>query len=662
MNLPFIFDITIGIIFIYLTLSLLASEIQELVTTLLQWRAVHFKESIEGILAGDSRDSEELARIRELANALYAHPLIEVLNQEAKGNLARIPRYFNRFFGSLYRQSIRILHKVLGKAEPQFLFGKNKFSGPSYIDFKTLSTSFLETIGISQFALRITTLKLQLFVQRELLQTIAVIIQDKIAGFSDIEDSEDSEASENPDEPASASTSANLNQLSALASLDVDEDWIGYSSPREELSIMRNFNRLKGNLRQIIQDYKNNEISLAVAVDRISDSVNNYVARASRTNSELNDKIADLTALRDDLFGESPPDSPNPNEKNQTLETTEKTFLKRRLQISISETIGIIKACCLINKIWQHPNYRWFIEMADQPGSDDWETAFYNQLREDFSTPGKFEELVGLTKPTDNHTQQNDKVPQKIDPVTKQNIRKGLTFLAASKAIQNSEEFELLETKVMQVSEIVKNNLPESLEQNLTSLAQQAQNKLEDVKDELERLQDETAKWFNRSMDRASGVYKRNARLVALLIGFIVAVMINADTLHIVQRLASDQPLRDAISQSASSFAEREENLSALTTEIEQASSQIPLPIGWGESNRNNQRTAIQPWETRFGIWGSRFRYALGWLISGIAISMGASFWYGILGKVIDIRSTGKKTDSDVGPGTAVPLPPAKSE
>ncbi|MGJ3249538.1 MAG: hypothetical protein ACFE0J_00195 [Elainellaceae cyanobacterium] len=661
MNLPFIFDIVIGIIFIYLTLSLLASEIQELITTLLQWRAVHFKESIEGILAGDSRDSKELAQIRDLANALYAHPLIEVLNQEAKGNLARIPRYFNRFFGSLYRQSIRILHKISGKSEPQFLFGKDKFSGPSYIDFKTLSTSFLETIGISQFALRITALKLQLFVQRELLQAIAVIIQDKIADVSGIASSEDSETSENPNEPQS-SHNASFDQLNELTNLNEDDDVIGYPLPEDNLSVMRDFNRLKRNLRQIIQDYKNNEIPLAVAVDRISDSVNNYVARTSRGNSELSDKIGDLTALRDDLFGESPSDSPNSNQQNQTLDTTEKTFLKRRLQISISETIGIIKTCYLINKIWQHPSYQRFIQIADQPGSEAWETAFYNQLQDDFSTRGKFEELAGLTETTDEDPQRNDEDPQKIDKITRQNIRKGLTFLAASKAIQNSEEFELLETKVMQVSEIVKNNLPESLEQNLTSLAQQAQNKLEDVKDELERLQDETAKWFNRSMDRASGVYKRNARLVALLIGIIVAVMINADTLHIVQRLANDQPLRDAISQSASSFAEREENLSALTTEIEQASSQIPLPIGWGESNRNNQRTAIQPWETRFGVWGSRFRYALGWLISGIAISMGASFWYGILGKVIDIRSTGKKTDSQVGPGTAVPLPPADSK
>jgi hypothetical protein len=36
MNLPFILDVALGLIFIYLILSLLASEIQELLTTVLQ--------------------------------------------------------------------------------------------------------------------------------------------------------------------------------------------------------------------------------------------------------------------------------------------------------------------------------------------------------------------------------------------------------------------------------------------------------------------------------------------------------------------------------------------------------------------------------------------------------------------------------------------------
>lgn len=75
MNLSVILDIAIGLIFIYLILSLLASEVQELLSTILQWRAEHLKKSIEILLAGGSKTPEE-ERAIELANSLYKNPLI----------------------------------------------------------------------------------------------------------------------------------------------------------------------------------------------------------------------------------------------------------------------------------------------------------------------------------------------------------------------------------------------------------------------------------------------------------------------------------------------------------------------------------------------------------------------------------------------------------
>ena len=87
MNIPFVLDVAIVLIFIYLILSLLASEIQELIATLLQWRAKHLKISIEELLAGGSENvpDQELIKVRELANELYSAPLINSLNHEARG-------------------------------------------------------------------------------------------------------------------------------------------------------------------------------------------------------------------------------------------------------------------------------------------------------------------------------------------------------------------------------------------------------------------------------------------------------------------------------------------------------------------------------------------------------------------------------------------------
>jgi hypothetical protein len=58
MNLPTLLNIAIALIFVYLIVSLLASQIQEFIATILQWRAVHVKESIEGLLSGNSAQPE----------------------------------------------------------------------------------------------------------------------------------------------------------------------------------------------------------------------------------------------------------------------------------------------------------------------------------------------------------------------------------------------------------------------------------------------------------------------------------------------------------------------------------------------------------------------------------------------------------------------------
>ena len=90
MNLPFILDIALGLVFTYLILSLLASEILELIATLLQWRASHLRKSIEILLAGGTRNSEE-GKIVQLVNNIYSNPLVSNINQEAKGFLATLP-------------------------------------------------------------------------------------------------------------------------------------------------------------------------------------------------------------------------------------------------------------------------------------------------------------------------------------------------------------------------------------------------------------------------------------------------------------------------------------------------------------------------------------------------------------------------------------------
>jgi hypothetical protein len=65
------------------------------------------------------------------------------------------------------------------------------------------------------------------------------------------------------------------------------------------------------------------------------------------------------------------------------------------------------------------------------------------------------------------------------------------------------------------------------------------------------------------------------------------------------------------------------------------------LPIGWDNVNLNQQSKEGIGWKFK-ELFFSPLQW-LGWIVTGIAISMGASFWFDLLGKVINVRNTGSK-------------------
>jgi hypothetical protein len=190
-------------------------------------------------------------------------------------------------------------------------------------------------------------------------------------------------------------------------------------------------------------------------------------------------------------------------------------------------------------------------------------------------------------------------------------------------------------------------HLPPQLKENLITLAEQAQTKADSLEQSVLQLEKEVASWFDNSMERASGVYKRNAKGIAIIIGFLVAISVNADTLYIVSRLSKDTTLRTTIAQVADQISTHDPesnvttvNLEAVKTEVDQVLNQLPLPIGWDAINVKQQTLESQSW----GI--PLLRKLVGWAITGIALSMGASFWYDTLSKVMRVRNSGKPEGS----------------
>ncbi|NES85954.1 MAG: hypothetical protein F6K10_33775 [Moorea sp. SIO2B7] len=208
------------------------------------------------------------------------------------------------------------------------------------------------------------------------------------------------------------------------------------------------------------------------------------------------------------------------------------------------------------------------------------------------------------------------------------------------------------------MNDVVNNpNLPDSLKKNISCLSQQAKSKAEDASQELKQMEREIENWFNSSMDRLSGVYKRNCKAVVLIIAFIIAILANVDTIYIIDSLSQEQNLHSTIDKIANQVIsenscsqisyddqDNEKNqtecLSFLKTDVNQTYKTLsPLPLGWDLS------APLQKQLTPLNL-KNIVKIFLGWFLSAIAISMGAPFWFDLLDIIINVRNTGKKINT----------------
>jgi hypothetical protein len=192
---------------------------------------------------------------------------------------------------------------------------------------------------------------------------------------------------------------------------------------------------------------------------------------------------------------------------------------------------------------------------------------------------------------------------------------------------------------------------PPHLQRSLTQLARIAQAKTETLEAGLQQFETELAQWFDQAMERSRGVYKRNAKGIALLIGVAIAYGANADTLYMIERLSQDAELRSAINAAATQLQPRSsdpatappdtEHLQRVRQAVEDALDDVPLPLGRSPQVLSGQRRSSQGWGLPIP------KRIVGWVLTGIALSMGADFWYNLFGRFMQVRKTGQDPSRD---------------
>jgi hypothetical protein len=528
MNISFVLDVAIALIFIYLILSLLASEIQELLATVLQWRAAHLKKSIEIMLTG-GEGTKNAHQVKEIVQELYDNPLIKNISQESKEGVEAWLRH-------LIRSIV-----IFGRKSHQITLKGNE---PSYMPSETFATTLLERLNLPQLAQNMTDLNLQKMIKEEIILKIESYIND--------------------------------------GNLQITEE-TRYTLKNEAESFKQRINNIRA-------DFCSSKATLLTSVNRIRDeldsfiatsqllapsSVQNYATYEQTGDPEVPIFITQIKSLKNAIFYQG-----NPSYHNDHYNNTDE--LIRRLQPSLAQILELLVG-----------------EVKDKKSKVDRMSEAYKSFKEEFCN-------------LDN----NDEIYKAYQAIEQEIIK-------------------------------IRDRLPDSVRESFAALARRAQVNLkraqaqeQAIAEEIHQFQTEIQVWFDRSMERASGVYKRNAKGVAFAIGFLLAIILNVDTFHIVNRLRTDSALRDMLvrngeltTQACLGSSTNSGTLECFRQEVNQT---IPLPIGRDETNLRQQAQESKNWLF------PPMRSFLGWVVSGLAIAMGAPFWFELLGKIINVRNSGK--------------------
>ncbi len=169
---------------------------------------------------------------------------------------------------------------------------------------------------------------------------------------------------------------------------------------------------------------------------------------------------------------------------------------------------------------------------------------------------------------------------------------------------------------------------------------------LADANGDLQAFKRSVQRWYDNAMDRIAGAYKRYAQYMLLLIGLVLAILLNVDALRIANTLWRDPQVRVAVASVAADYLKNNPNAAKPAsandpngTAEEQAIQRaenaeglfavLPAPIGWTVLNEPGLKA------------GSILLAIIGWLLTGCAVSLGAPFWFDALQKLANLRGAG---------------------
>jgi hypothetical protein len=195
--------------------------------------------------------------------------------------------------------------------------------------------------------------------------------------------------------------------------------------------------------------------------------------------------------------------------------------------------------------------------------------------------------------------------------------------------------------------------LPKELRETVSSL-------LDDAEGNLKKARENFEKWFDEGMDRVSGWYKRESKKIIFACALVVTLVLNADTISITKTLFQDPVMRAGLVATAQEIAKQpghdtSEDAKKKITLINEEVKKMQVPIGWTKESPDMLGWTKKPFDIWNTLWQTLIK-AVGLFLTGLAVSLGAPFWFDMLNKIINLRSAGAK------PGKMTTAPAGENE
>jgi hypothetical protein len=169
------------------------------------------------------------------------------------------------------------------------------------------------------------------------------------------------------------------------------------------------------------------------------------------------------------------------------------------------------------------------------------------------------------------------------------------------------------------------------------------------------------SEWAERSLTMLGEQYKRKLQRISFGIGLGIAVAFNLDTTALVGHLYKDKNARDAAVAVAERLTAQTDQkifekctdmsheqrkadpscgpiLGLIDTVLYRNKTMGSLPIGWDTA-------AIPTIEFSFDFSFWRFKRIVGWVLTALAISLGAPFWFDLLNQFVNVRHGMRKPE-----------------